>query len=258
MARLARHADLGPRGGVSAGGGIVVLADVRRVAVRAHVVPVLLPACPVELVAEVDFLVRVEMKPALAARLARARIPGDRQRLEATARQLDQVLLERPHAERVLDLEIGELAVRPAGPDHVAALAPKERGRDRAVGEAAVREIAEHGGLARDLHRPRVIGVGPGGVLLRVAAGTRPSADVGRGGLIVPGPRRARQVCRPGPEVPPGDQGAGREQDQAAGDDCGCSHAVRAEVPESSRRSTPAKSPTELYGRDGANARAAL
>src|SRR5262245_18476288 len=111
MTRLAGPVDLGPRRRVTSGDLVVALADVRRMAVGAHVVPVLLPPGPVELVAVVDILLRIEMEPALAARLTRTRVPGDRQRLQAAARQLDQILLQRPDAKRVLDLEVGELAV---------------------------------------------------------------------------------------------------------------------------------------------------
>src|SRR5262245_51303579 len=111
VAGLASHVDLRPGGSVAVGCRVVVLADIRRMAVRAHVVPVLLTAGPVQLVAEVDALVRIEVKPALPARLARARIPDDRQRLEPAAGQLDQVLLEWSQPEGVLDLEVGQLAV---------------------------------------------------------------------------------------------------------------------------------------------------
>ena len=57
------------------------------------------------------------------------------ERLHAPARELDQVLLQRAHAERVLDLVVGELAVRTVGVDEELAVAPRERRRDARVGE---------------------------------------------------------------------------------------------------------------------------
>ena len=56
------------------------------------------------------------MEPALAALGARPRVPGDPERLHAPAGELDQVLLERSDAERVVDLEVGEFPVRTEGP----------------------------------------------------------------------------------------------------------------------------------------------
>ena len=59
-----------------------------------------------------DRFVRIEMKPALAALVLGSGVPGERQRLQATVRKLHQILLQRIEAERVLDLEGRELAVR--------------------------------------------------------------------------------------------------------------------------------------------------
>ena len=79
-----------------------------------------------QFVAEVELLVRVLAEPALPALLLRPRVPGDRERLQAPARQFDQVLLQRIDAEGVLDLEVGELAVGSVGANEELAVAPEE------------------------------------------------------------------------------------------------------------------------------------
>ena len=87
VARLAGDVELGPRGVVRSVVCVVALADVRRVALGAHVVPVL--AMPVQWRRSPggDGLVRVEVEPALSALgLARARVPGERQGLPAAVR----------------------------------------------------------------------------------------------------------------------------------------------------------------------------
>ena len=78
-------------------------------------------------VAGVDVLARVEVEPALPALLLRPRVPGDAERLQAAVREGDQVLLQRVDAERVADLEVGELAVGPVGVDEELAVAVKNR-----------------------------------------------------------------------------------------------------------------------------------
>ena len=51
------------------------------------------------------------MEPALAALLRRPCIPGRCERLQATAWQTHEVLLQRLHAEGVRDFELSEFAV---------------------------------------------------------------------------------------------------------------------------------------------------
>src|SRR5262249_57043208 len=100
---------------------------------------------PVQHVVVLDLLVRIEMEPALAALLLRPTVPGDRQRLQAAVGKLDQVLLKRVEAERVLDLEGGELAVRPVGLDEKFAVLAEEARAHAVMLEARVVEVAEHG-----------------------------------------------------------------------------------------------------------------
>ena len=59
-----------------------------------------------------DIFIGVEMKPALSALSFRTGVPGNRKRLHAPVRKLDQVLLQGINAESVLHLEGGELSVR--------------------------------------------------------------------------------------------------------------------------------------------------
>src|SRR5262245_55844500 len=103
VARLATDVDLLPARIESISRRVVLLRDVRRMRVGDHEVPVLRRACPVELVVVRDAIGRVKMKPALAALSLRTRIPGDRERLHASIRKIDQILLEREHAKRVLN-----------------------------------------------------------------------------------------------------------------------------------------------------------
>ena len=77
VAGFAPDTDLRPFRRVGVGRRVVVLPHVGRVAVGAHVIPVLLPLRPVQLVARIDPLVRVEVEPALSSLAGRPRIPGD-------------------------------------------------------------------------------------------------------------------------------------------------------------------------------------
>ena len=83
---------------------------------RAHGVPVLAALRPVQLVVVGDLFIGIEMKPALAALLFRARVPGQAERLHATIGHFDQVLLQRVDAERVFDCVFFQLAAWPMTP----------------------------------------------------------------------------------------------------------------------------------------------
>ena len=94
---------------VAVGLQVIAAPQVGRVAVGAHPVPVLIDPGPVQLVVVRDLLVGIEVEPALAALLLRPRVPGEAQRLEAPAREGDQILLQRVDAERVVDLVVVQL-----------------------------------------------------------------------------------------------------------------------------------------------------
>jgi hypothetical protein len=117
VAGLAADADLGPGGGEAVRRGVVILAHAGRMALRAHEIPILVQLGPVQDVVVLDVLVRIEMKPALAAVALRAAVPGDREGLQAAVGKFDEILLQRLDAEGVFHLERGELAVGPVGLD---------------------------------------------------------------------------------------------------------------------------------------------
>ena len=79
---FASDGKVAPRRGVCAVCRVVLLAHVDRVAIGAHEIPVLPAPGPVQSVAMIDPVARIEVKPALTARALRTRIPGDRQRLQ--------------------------------------------------------------------------------------------------------------------------------------------------------------------------------
>ncbi len=171
VAGLARDVDLVPLRIEGAGLRVEVLAQVGRVALGALEVPVLLHAGPVQRIAGLDVLAGIEVEPALAALRLRARIPRNAQGLQAPAGQLDQVLLQRAHAERVFDLVIGELAVRPVRVDEEFAVAAREGRRRSGVGEFRIGEVAQHRLPVGELHREVVVGAFPRRVLPGMAGG---------------------------------------------------------------------------------------
>jgi hypothetical protein len=117
VAGLTADADLRPGGGEAIACRIVILAHPGRVALGTHEVPVLVQLSPMQNVVIADVLVRIEMEPALAALVRRPAVPGERQRLQPSVGKLDQILLQRIDAERVFDLEGGELPVGAVGFD---------------------------------------------------------------------------------------------------------------------------------------------
>ena len=128
-----------------------------------------------QLVVRRNRFVGVQAEPAF-----RHRIPSDGQRLQAPARQLDQVLLQRLDAERVFDFKIGGLAIRAVGADKKFAVAPGENRRTASVFEAAIGEIAEDILFRRLLHGAGMLRAGPGFGRAGVATGASLAADEGR------------------------------------------------------------------------------
>ena len=184
MAGLATHADLGEAGGEAVVGGVVVLAHAGRVALGAHEVPVLVQLGPVQDVAVLDLLVGIEMEPALAADVLRPAVPGDRQRLQPAVGKLDEILLQRIEAERVLDLERGELAVRPVGLDQVLAVLAEKARAHAVMVERRIGEVAEHRLVGGVVHRVPVLRRAPQLRLRLMAAGAGLAADEGCDGSI--------------------------------------------------------------------------
>ena len=99
------------------------------------VVPVLIDAGPMQRIPSLQFAIWVELIPALAAFFLRPRIPCNAERLNSPARKLNEVLLQRPDAERVADLKIAERSIRTVGPDPKLAVLLVECACDIAVAE---------------------------------------------------------------------------------------------------------------------------
>src|SRR5450759_3504503 len=93
MARFARHVDFGERRAELIGALVVALSDRRRMTVGAHVIPVVITPHPVELVLRSGAVTRREREPALPALDGRASVPGDGERLHASAGELHEVCL---------------------------------------------------------------------------------------------------------------------------------------------------------------------
>src|SRR5215510_6783724 len=126
MACLARDVDVRPAGFIPIRGGDVALPEVGGVTVRAHEVPVLGPTGPVQHVAGTDRAVGIQLIPALSSgRLPR--IPSKPKRLQASAWQLQQVLLQRINTERVSDIEVADDPIRAVGADNVFSIVTRKR-----------------------------------------------------------------------------------------------------------------------------------
>ena len=128
VAGLAADADLGKAGIETIRGRVIILAQRGGMALRAHEVPVLLRARPVQRIGGRDHLVRIEVEPALAALARRADVIGEGQGLFAAIGKADQILLERFETEGIRDFEGRCLSVRPLGLDHVARAVAIEAG----------------------------------------------------------------------------------------------------------------------------------
>ena len=113
VAGFARDVDFRPGRGIAVLGQIVILLQIGRVTLGAHVVPCLVPPRPVKRIGVRHLLVWIKMKPLLAALLSAARIPGESKTLKAAVWKRHKVLLQGVDAECVRDGKIIELAVGP-------------------------------------------------------------------------------------------------------------------------------------------------
>src|SRR5262249_6846857 len=127
-------------------------------------------------------LVRIEMEPSLAALCLRAAVPGDTERLQATAGEPDQVLLQGSNAECVLDLVVMQRAVRSVGMHEKGAGASKKPGHDPIVCEAHVLEVTQNGRLRGRLHRELMMRAGPQLKLTGMTGGANAGAGEFHGG----------------------------------------------------------------------------
>ena len=207
VAGFAADVDVRPGGRVAVGLRIVVLVEVGRVALRAHAVPVLRRVGPVKPVVRVDVLDRGDAEPAVLAR-----VPGDRQGLQAPARERHEVLLQREPAEGVGDLELAHLAARPVGVDEIAPVAAVETGGHAEQRELGVVEIAEHGFGTGDVHRQVVVRPGPALELGLVAVLAALAADKGGRRRQGRGRVRLRRAREPVDRQRDHQQGRGRQR----------------------------------------------
>ena len=136
------------------------------------------------------------MEPALTALLRRPAVPGDAQGLQPSARQLEQVLLQRIDAEGVLDRIVAQRAVRPVGAHHEPGAITVETAAHAAEGHLDVGEVAQHRPLGRHLHRAVVVRAAPGGMLGGVALGAGAATHVTLVDLGRAYPAHAEQRCQ--------------------------------------------------------------
>src|SRR4029434_5384891 len=96
--------------------------------------------------------------------------PREAERLKPAARERNQILLQRLHAEGVRDLELAWFAVGAVRPDQELRVAPREGRGHAAMSEHRVSEAAEHRLLVGGLHRQGVVRAAVRLRLLRMTA----------------------------------------------------------------------------------------
>ncbi len=198
MAGLAADADFRIGSGVLVRRRIVLLAQVGGMAVRAMAVPVLIDGSPVQRALRIACGFRVQGEPALAALVGRAAVPGGAERLQATAWQTQQILLQGVNAEGIAHRIVTLLAVRPRRANHELVAATGER-RAVTLRQRRGAEIAQHTVGAGGLHGQLMMGAEPIPVGLGMAAGTGGRANEMRRDFS----RAVRRSWRPGSAVAP-------------------------------------------------------
>ncbi len=181
VAALAAVAELAPLAVEPTGRVREALAEAGGVAVAAHVIPVLPRAHPEERIPGRHVGLRIQVEPALAAARALARVPGERQRLDAPVVQLHQVLLQRRVPQRVSDLERLGLALLVLGRHEERRTAARKARLAPEVAEGDVAEVAEDAARVGPLHGVTVMGRRPGRLLGGMARRTGLRTDEMRG-----------------------------------------------------------------------------
>ena len=134
-----------------------------------------------------DLLVRIDMKPALAAFVLWPRVPCDRQCLNTAVGKFDEILLQRIDTKRVFHLEHGKLAIWPVGLDQEFIAVAEEARMHSVIIEAGLVEIAKHGLVGGVLHRGLVLRGIPQFCFGLVAACAGIAADERRDGPVLRG-----------------------------------------------------------------------
>ena len=174
---LAADVDLAEAGNKAATAGVVTLVQVGAVALRAAGIPVHVGAGPVQGVAVVGHLLRIEMEPALAAVLRGPCVPGDIEGLQAAAGQRQQVLLQGFDTKGVAYREVLQGTVFAGGvDDEIVAVAGEGCGYP-AAGEGGTVEITEYRVSCGLLHGQVMVRVLPQLVFGPVTVGTALTAD---------------------------------------------------------------------------------
>ena len=176
---LAGHIHIRPGRVVAESLRIESLVEIGGVTIGAHVVPVEVLSRPVEKVVGGDFLVGVEVIPALSAFFGRPRIPADLERLVASAFEGDQILLQGIVTEGVVHLHVAILAILVLSVDPVFLSLAEEAEFLPEVIELRVIEITEDELLRRRIHRLVVIAQEPFVILLLVTFGAVFQTDMG-------------------------------------------------------------------------------
>ena len=128
-----------------------------------------------------DFLVGIEVKPALTIMLFVAGIPGNGEALHATVREGNQVLLQRVNPKRVGKIEVLWLAVGAVTSNIKLAVFLEEAGSHAVFCEVRIVEISQHGRIIGHLHRLGVMRSLPRLGLLRMALCAAFLANIGSG-----------------------------------------------------------------------------
>lgn len=106
VARFAANTQLGEGRGVTIGIYDVVFFHSRRVTVRAHVIPVIRPATPMERIGRGNRFPGPQVEPSLPALVFGSGIPGECKGLQPTVSSVEQVLLQRLNAKGVFDRKL--------------------------------------------------------------------------------------------------------------------------------------------------------
>ena len=132
-----------------------------------------------------DFLIGIDVKPALAARVLRPAVPGKGQHLQTAIGEFDEVLLQRIDPEGIFHLEHAELAIEAIGFDKKLSVLAKEARMDAVIIETGIVEIAEHGLVGGVLHCGLVLRGIPQICFRLVAARAGLAADEGCGRTVL-------------------------------------------------------------------------
>lgn len=194
VTRFAGDIDLEPCGVERIRAAGVIFFEFRAVTFSTHVIPVLLASGPVQLIGMRYQFIVVNVKPALAAFVARSRIPGSRQDLQTAVRKLNEILLQWRYPVNVPDFEVLLFTVRIVCADPVLAVTAKESACYVEVLEFATVKIAQDRVLIRLLHRKVVVRALPVCELFCMATGTHLGTNEG-GRLRADARRRCCLFC---------------------------------------------------------------